>query len=135
LSFSFFLLLILSGNQAHILVRNTTPNESRSNWDLPSGILPYLLDMPFGHNRAYMESLSTKTMMIDLLLDLGHPKMKSIDIFSHTIGGVWICCSSLGVFLVSTLLCWKRSHSTTKVRISLFMPSQKNENFIHSYVL
>jgi hypothetical protein len=31
----------LSGNQAHILVRNTTPNESRSNWDLPLGVLPY----------------------------------------------------------------------------------------------
>jgi hypothetical protein len=46
--FPLFLLLIIVATEAHILVRNATPNESRSNWDLPSGVLPYLLDRPFG---------------------------------------------------------------------------------------
>jgi hypothetical protein len=38
----------MSVNESHILVLNTTPNESRSIWDLSSSILPYLLDRPFG---------------------------------------------------------------------------------------
>jgi hypothetical protein len=39
----------MSGNQAHILIENTTPNfESRFNWDLPLGVFPYMLDRPFG---------------------------------------------------------------------------------------
>jgi hypothetical protein len=45
--FSPFIILIMSGSEAHILAGNTTPNKSRSNWDLSSGILAYLLDRPF----------------------------------------------------------------------------------------
>jgi hypothetical protein len=40
--------LILGGNQAHILVGNATPKESRYDWDLPLGVLPYFLDKPLG---------------------------------------------------------------------------------------
>jgi hypothetical protein len=42
-----FIILIICGKQAHILVGNLIPNESRSNWDFPSSVLPYLLDRPF----------------------------------------------------------------------------------------
>jgi len=45
---SHFFLLILRSKEAHILVRNVTPNEISSNWDLPLGIVPYFLEMSFG---------------------------------------------------------------------------------------
>jgi hypothetical protein len=35
----------MSGNEAHIFVGNATPNESRSNWDLPSGHLDLSIEM------------------------------------------------------------------------------------------
>jgi hypothetical protein len=34
----------MSGSEAHKLMGNTTPNESRSDWDLPSGIFPHLIE-------------------------------------------------------------------------------------------
>jgi hypothetical protein len=37
----------LSGNKVHILARYDTPNESGSNWDLPLGVIPHTLDIPF----------------------------------------------------------------------------------------
>jgi hypothetical protein len=54
-------------------------------------------------------------MMTDLFPYLGNLTMKSIEILVHIVGGIGIGCSVHGVLIVSPLLCWKVSHSTTKV--------------------
>jgi hypothetical protein len=42
--FPLLFILILSGNDAHKLIGNATPNESRYDWNLPSGVLPLLIE-------------------------------------------------------------------------------------------
>jgi hypothetical protein len=74
-------------------------------------------------------------MMTDLLSNLGNLTMKSIEILVHIDGGIGRVWSVLGVLIVSPLLCWQVSHSVTKVCMSCFMPSQKKERLIRSYVL
>jgi hypothetical protein len=51
-----------------------------------------------------LERQSTTTMMTDLLLDLGKPTIKSIEISHQIVGGIESGCSVPGDFTVSPLL-------------------------------
>jgi hypothetical protein len=42
-------------------------------------------------------------MMRDLFPNLGNPKMNSIEMFVHAIGGIVKGCSALGFFTISPL--------------------------------
>jgi hypothetical protein len=72
--------------------------------------------------------------MINLLLDFVKPTMKSIEMPAHTVLGMGKGCKALRGFIVSPLCRWQVSHSMRKVHMSFFMPSQKNECLILSYV-
>jgi hypothetical protein len=56
-------------------------------------------------NEHTWKGQSTTSMMTDLLLDLGKPTIKSIEISHEIAGGIGSGCSVLGDLTVSTLLC------------------------------
>jgi hypothetical protein len=86
------------------------------------------------HKREYSERQSITTIITDLLLDFGNPTMKSMIMSTHIVAGMGTGCKVPRCFTVSPLCHCQVSHSTTKVHMSLFMPSQQNECLILSYV-
>jgi hypothetical protein len=58
------------------------------------------------HKWAYLERLSTTTMMTDLFPDLGKPTMKSIEIYVWIVGGIGSGWNVLGALTVSPLFHW-----------------------------
>jgi len=74
-------------------------------------------------------------MTIDLFPSLGSPTIKSILMSTHMCVGIGSDCSAPSVFTVSPLCLWHVSHVATKSWMSFFIPSQKNECLVCSYVL
>jgi len=87
------------------------------------------------YERSYLERLSTITMMTNLLPNLGNQTMNSIEISIHIASGTGRGFSVPRVLIISRLLHWKVSYSATKVWISYFISSPKNEHLILSYIL
>jgi hypothetical protein len=71
--------------------------------------------------------------MTNLFLDLGNPKIKSMEIPIQIVVGIGKGCNYLKGFTISPLFLWHVSHSTKSAYVFLHV-SQKNENSIHSYV-
>jgi hypothetical protein len=73
-------------------------------------------------------------MMTNLFLDLGNPKIKSMEIPIQIVVGIGKGCNYVKGFTILSLFLWHVPHYTTNlVHMSFFIPSQKNENSIHSY--
>jgi hypothetical protein len=68
-----------------------------------------------------------KKKMTDVFADLGKPTMKSIEISIQIVGGNGSRWSVPQGFPLFALLHLQVSHLTTKVEMSCFIPSPKNE--------
>jgi len=86
------------------------------------------------HKLAFLEILSSATIMTDLFPDFGNPTMKSMDRSVHIVGRIGNGCNDLGVSIVSPFFLWKISHSAKKVKISFYIPAQKKECLARAYV-
>lgn len=64
-------------------------------------------------------------MITSLFPELGRPVIKYKETFVHIEAGRGKGCKVLSVFIVSPLLRWKMSHSTTNVKMSCFILAQK----------
>ena len=76
---------------------------------------------------AYLESLSTTTMMTDFFPDFGRLVMKSMETFVHMEARSGNGCKVLDSLIISRLFHCHTSHSATKLRMSFFMLVQKKE--------
>ena len=66
--------------------------------------------------------------MTTMMVNLGRLVMNSIETYVHIELGIGNGCNVLGVFIVSPLLHWQTSHSTTNVLMSYFIPSKKKSS-------